>query len=126
MKHIVYIFFFCLFSSCFKMSSVLPETQLKEMPSTKIMELAAERYQANDYDKALYYYNFVRKNFTNEIDTLAWATYEIGFIKYQQGKYGEALSLFDETSRMNSINNAPIILALQMKERIQKKLKKQK
>lgn len=125
MKYMVYLLMLVIMS-CFKMSTVLPEDQLKEMTSVKVMELAAEKYQANELDQALYYYEFAKKTFTNEIDTIAWVTYEIGFIKYQQGKYEEALKLFEETSRMNAINNAPIILALQMKERIEKKLKKQK
>ncbi|MGC8764423.1 MAG: hypothetical protein ACP5QT_00840 [Brevinematia bacterium] len=126
MKQIITILTLFVMTSCFKMSTVLPEEKLREMSSTKVMELADEKYQANEYNEAMYYYEFARKTFTNEIDVVAWATYEVGFIKYQQGKYEEALKMFEETSRMNTINNAPVILALQMKERVQKKLKKQK
>lgn len=123
-RYMCFLVFFLVFTSCMGKGNVLPEKELATLPAVKIMELAAEEYQANEFDRAIYYYEYVRKNLTNDYENLAWATYEIGFIKYQQGKYKEALSYFDEVITINSPNNAPLILAAQMKERIQKKISK--
>jgi len=126
MKEILYFLLFFLLTACFNFNPVLPESKLQVINSTKVMELAAERYQANEYNEALYYYTYAVKTFTNEIEVLAWANYEIGFIKYQQNKREEAIKYFDEVLKINSPNPAPTILAAQMKERLQKQLKKRK
>ncbi|MCX7820335.1 MAG: tetratricopeptide repeat protein [Brevinematales bacterium] len=124
MKKLWVILLFFSFYGCFKFNSVLPEDKLKDMSSVKIMELAAEKYQANEYKDAIYYYEYVIKNFSEDKENFAWAHYEIGFIKYQEGKLKEALDYFYKTASIDSPNKAPTILALQMAERVEKMLEK--
>lgn len=126
MKYIISLSLFLLLYGCFGKSDILPESELKTLSVTKVMELGAEMYQADKYDAAAYYYEYVRKNFTNDLENFAWATYEIGFIKYQQGKYKESLNYFDEVISLNVSDNAPLILASKMREKVQRILSKSK
>ncbi len=123
MKRFMFVFIL-LFTACFKFNNVLPEDKLSTLSVTKIMELAAEQYQANEYKNATYYYNYVIKTFPDDLENVAWAHYEIGFIKYQEGKLQEALAYFKKTIEVKTQNPAPIILALQMTERVERMLKK--
>ncbi len=124
MKRFIVFLIILYFYGCFKFSNVLPEDKLKDLPAVKIMELAAEKYQANEYKDAVYYYEYIIKNFSDDKENFAWAHYEIGFIKYQEGKLKDALDYFYKTASIDSSNRAPIILALQMTERVERMLEK--
>ncbi len=124
MKRILSFLVIIFLSSCFKFNTVLPEDKLKDLPAVKIMELAAEKYQANEYKDAIYYYEYIIKNFPEDKENFAWAHYEIGFIKYQEGKLKEALDYFYKTASIDTPNRASTILALQMAERVEKMLEK--
>ena len=45
-----------------------------------------------------------------------WAKYEMGYIKYQEKKYKEALAFLEEVLKMKTPSIAPVTLANQMIE----------
>ncbi|MGA2141403.1 MAG: hypothetical protein ABSG94_03175 [Brevinematales bacterium] len=114
-----------ILAACGGVSNVLPEKDLSTYPVKKVMELGAQNYSYYAYDNAEYYYSEVIKIFTNDtpenMDQRAWATYEIGFIKFVESKYAQADKLFDEVLAMKVGAQAPLILAKQMKQKIKEK-----
>jgi len=107
---------------CSSSGNLVKEEELGRMTPKKVMELGAERYSNYDYDAATYYYLAVTKIFTNDNEEYnearAWANYELGYIKYKQQKYDEALKQFDEVLKFRLVNNAPLVLATKMKEKL--------
>jgi tetratricopeptide (TPR) repeat protein len=122
---LVTIFAFLVIAGCGP-APLVPEKELQAYDVRKVMELGAQNYSGYYYDSALYYYNEVCKIFTNdtseEMDSRAWAKYEIGYINYMQGKYDEANRYFDEVLSLKLANSAPQILANEMKEKIKRKI----
>ncbi len=105
--------------------NVVPESELAKLSPQKVLNLGAERYAAYDYDGAVYYYEAVEKNFTQptdeQLNARAWARYEIGFIRNQQGRKAEAVKSFEQVLAMQNPSAAPKILARQMLDRIRSK-----
>ncbi len=102
--------------------NVVPEKDLLTYSPKKVMELGAQNYSNYNFDAALYYYNEVEKIFTNDapenVDARAWALYEIGFIMYVQGRYDEADKYFNQVLTFKLVNQAPLVLANEMKDKI--------
>src|SRR5271157_2026264 len=105
---------FFIFTACGGMN-VVPEKDLADYPVKKIMELGAENYSSFKYEESVYYYSEVIRMFTNDteenLDARAWSKYEIGFIRYVQGRNKEAEGLFDEVLSYRLANKGPQILA---------------
>lgn len=101
---------------------VMPEDDLKKLNPQKILDLAAEKYSIYQYEEAVYYYKSIGRLFPQDTDEVndqkAWALYEIGYIRYQQGRKEEALKKFSETLKIKSRSNAPRILAAEMIDKI--------
>jgi len=110
-----------LFAGCSGLN-VIPEKDLVTFPIKKVMELGAQNYSYYHLDEASYYYTEIGKIFTNDtpenIDGRAWAKYELGFIKYIEGRYSDADKYFDECLAMKLTLQAPQILAQEMKDKI--------
>jgi tetratricopeptide (TPR) repeat protein len=122
------IIFACMFLAGCASPPTVPEKELETYSAKKVMELGAQSYSYNFYDNAIYYYEEVDKIFTNNteenIDSRAWAIYEIGYIKFVEEKYDEADKYFDEVLSFKLANTAPQILANEMKEKIRLKMAK--
>jgi tetratricopeptide (TPR) repeat protein len=116
-----------LLAGCAGHMNVLPEKDLMGYPVKKVMEFGAENYSYYNYNEALYYYSEVDRIFTNDTpentDSRAWANYEIGFINYIQGKYDDADKYFDKVLTFKLLNQGPLILANEMKDKIKAKKK---
>ncbi len=116
------------FTACSGSGNVLPENTLKTLTPKKILELAAEKYGNDLYNDAAYYYSNIIVLFPEDNDanneSRAWATYELGYIKYQQGDYIGAVDLFEQVIRIKTQVTAPQLLAAQMREKINNKMKK--
>lgn len=119
------LFFALLFAFAGCAMNVLPEAELKKLNPQKILDLAAEKYSNYDYEEAVYYYSSIGKLFPQDSDDVndqkAWAIYEIGYVRYQQGRTDEALKYFSDTLKTKSRSNAPRILAAEMIDRIRNK-----
>ena len=117
-------------AACSERTKIVPESELKKLPSQKLLELGAEKYSNMQYKDAIYYYSNVINLFHDDNDqdneSRAWATYEIGYIYFLQNNYNVADPFFDEVLRMKSPTKAPQFLASEMKDRIATKKQKQK
>lgn len=120
MNIVLVILAFVFFSGCGL--KVMPEAELKKLNAQKILDLAAEKYSIYEYEEAIYYYKSIGDLFPQDSDDVndqkAWALYEIGFIRFQQGRINEASSYFERTLKTKSQSNAPRILATEMIEKI--------
>ncbi|BBM88334.1 hypothetical protein COTS27_00013 [Spirochaetota bacterium] len=61
--------------------------------------IAQNYYQRRKYKQAIYYYNFILEEFSDQPEQygveLAWATYEIGFCYYKMKQYELAYVQFE-------------------------------
>lgn len=122
------ILFVVLMTACSEHTKIVPESELKKLPSQKLLELGAEKYSNMQYKDAIYYYSNLITIFKDDNDqdneSRAWATYEIGYIYYVQDNYNVAEPLFDEVLKMKSPTKAPQFLASEMKDKILAKKQK--
>jgi outer membrane protein assembly factor BamD (BamD/ComL family) len=73
-------------ASCLSKPTVIP----LDANAEKLIQLAQEEYDKNQYDNAMEYYRAVIDRYPSRIDSICAAEYEIAFIHYKQKKYGEA------------------------------------
>jgi outer membrane protein assembly factor BamD (BamD/ComL family) len=111
-----------LMFSCGNKSGIIPDKELRNMTPKKILELGAEKYTNYEYADALAYYASIERIFPEDNDVnneaKVWAKYEMGYIKYQEKKYKEALAFFEEVLKMKTPSVAPVTLANQMIDKI--------
>ncbi len=77
---------------------------LSQLSATRVLDLGATAYAANFPKKALYFYTNAIDIFSSDGTTVAWATYEAGFIYYNKRQNKKALEYFD---RVDEIRGAP-------------------
>jgi tetratricopeptide (TPR) repeat protein len=108
-------------------SSRIPKPELAALSPKFIMEKGVDRYINYDEDGALYYYNSIIELWGDNPDAqeyVAWANYEIGFIRYTQSRYDLATQYFHKVLQINSPTKAPQVLAAKMLKKIEAKLNK--
>ena len=77
--------------SCVSGPVDIPEDQTP----MELIQQAQEASYRNRYGIALQYYQAILERFPNDIDSICAAEYEIAFIHYKQGRYGEAREGFN-------------------------------
>ena len=115
-KSWLFVTMFLFLTACGSQGVIKDESSLQKLTSKRVLELGAERYVDNDYNGAEKYYRYVLSHFTNEQEATAWANYEIGFIRYQEGKEKKALKYFAKVLKGESPNIAPQVLAAKVKD----------
>lgn len=92
--------------ACGFSKTVIPDTELKNYSTKKLLELGAGRYVVYDYWRADYYYNKLIELYpTNESIARAWATYEIGYIYYKKKEKEKAIEYFTKVLQINVSDN---------------------
>jgi len=127
MKRILVLLGIFLVASCSSQFNVKPDAELQKMSSRKILNLAAANYVNYQYDAAIHYYKKLVEFFPDDLENVAWAKYEIGFIYYKKGQYKKADKYFNEVSAQDSkLLVGAQILSSKMKDVIAQKLHKKK
>jgi tetratricopeptide (TPR) repeat protein len=86
--------------------TMLPDDQLRSYTAKKILEIAAEKYVAYDYESAIYYYNKIIEIYPEDVESVSWAYYEIGFIFFVKHKYQMANDYFGQGSPDETLTHA--------------------
>jgi len=79
-----------LFVSCASSPVVIPEG----LTPMELVQRAQDATDNNKYDVAIQYYQAILDRFSDDIEMVCTAEYEIAFIKYKQHKYAEAKAGF--------------------------------
>lgn len=103
-----------LFASCNGLKYVETPEALAALDASTLLEMGAEAYVDNNYDVAEYYYRQILELFPDSSDEVAWATYELGWLEYVDGKKKDALSYFNSVLLIESDSIAPQYLAAEM------------
>ena len=94
---------------------------LKQLPTDRVLDIAAAAYAVNFLTKSIYFYTNAIEIFSNDIGTVAWATYETGFIYFQKKQLKLALEYFDKVLQLNNAPSTVQNLARVMASRIRNK-----
>jgi hypothetical protein len=108
-------------------SSRISKSELATLSPKFIMEKGVDRYINYDENGALYYYNSIIEVWGENPDAqeyVAWANYEIGFIRYTQSNYDLALQFLRKVLQINSPTKAPQVLAAKLMKKIETKMNK--
>jgi outer membrane protein assembly factor BamD (BamD/ComL family) len=76
--------------SCASAPVVIPE----DATPMELIQRAQDASDKNQYDVAIQYYQAILDRYSNNIEMVCTAEYEIAFIKYKQKKYAEAKAGF--------------------------------
>lgn len=100
-------------------SIYVPSTNiLRQLPPDRILDMGASAYGISFFGRALYFYTNVIALFPKDIKSVAWATYETGFIYYRKYQYKKALEYFNKVLEMKSNPIATEALAKIMVNRL--------
>ncbi len=79
-----------LFSSCVTKPQEIDES----LNPAELFQLAQAASESKNYDTAINYYEVFIRNYSDDIQRLVEAEYEIAFITYKQGDKNRAKNLF--------------------------------
>ncbi len=91
---------------------------LEQLSATRVLDLGASAYAANFPKKAIYFYTNAIDIFSGDGATVAWATYETGFIYYNKRQYKKALEYFDKVDEVRGAPSTAQNLAKMMTARL--------
>ncbi|AEJ19036.1 hypothetical protein [Gracilinema caldarium] len=78
------------FLSCTSTPVVIPE----DLTPMELVQRAQDATDKNQYEVAIQYYQAILDRYSDNIEMICTAEYEIAFIKYKQKKYAEAKAGF--------------------------------
>lgn len=82
--------------SCASLPAPVPEGAT----AAEIIQRAQDRSDIYDWKGAQFYYGVILERFSNDLELVASAKYELAFIEYKQGRYSEAAKGFEEVLAM--------------------------
>jgi outer membrane protein assembly factor BamD (BamD/ComL family) len=109
-------------ATCASRPPVIPDG----LTAAEIFQRAQDAVGKGDYTLAITYYSLVPKNYPDDKEHGAWASYEIAFLYHKMGKNDTALTLLQQlldqyASAGDTLPPAPRILAQDLKIRLQPK-----
>jgi len=100
-------------------SIYVPSTNiLKQLSPDRILDMGASAYGLSFTTRAIYFYTNVIALFPNDTKSVAWATYESGYIYYRRRQYKKALEYFSKVLEMKGNPIATEALAKVMVNRL--------
>ena len=107
-------------ASCASQAPVIPDG----LTAAEIFQRAQDAAGKGEYTLAISYYSLVPKNFPDDKEHGAWASYEIAFLYHKMGKNDTALTLLQQLldqygSAGDTLPAAPKILAQDLKARLE-------
>ena len=109
-KIIILILAILIIVSCTSTPKEVDET----LNPAELFQLAQEASNNEDYETALKYYEVFIKNYSDDIQRLVEAEYEIAFIAFKQGEFDRAKILFTELLDRYSGEGASVLPAWPM------------
>ncbi len=89
-KLIILLIAVIILASCVTKTQEIDES----LNPAELFQLAQEASESKDYDMAIKYYEVFIRNYSDDIQRLVEAEYEIAFITYKQGNLSRAKELF--------------------------------
>ena len=101
---------FCLalHAGCASELPVIPE----DLSVLQFFQRAQEEFEYSRWDNALYYYHTFIERHPDDLPHVTEARYEIAFVHYKQGKYGEAAKGFRELLDFYDTTDLPLAFPL--------------